>query len=130
MTIPTERQVLRKICDMYYGQYLLSKRNERLAQILVPISVEDVAKSLGTDKHLLFGYLRHLDRKYTVKSDQPHTAAARLFMPKVGEYRDAVDFPYLVALLANHEQERSKFLWSIVLSAIAIVISFAALFFK
>jgi len=120
--IPTEREVLRKIYDMYYPAYLEAKETDRLAQTLVSISVEDVATALKADKHLLFGYLRYLDRKYKVASDQPNTYS-HLYMPKVAAFRHAVDFPYLAAILAGHEHEQRKFNWSLWLSVLAIGIS-------
>lgn len=126
LNIPSERDILQKIYTIYLDSYLRDVKKNSLNEIFVQINVEDVATALGMDKHLLFGYLRYLDRKYK-KMSGPNTAEAHLFMPKVGQYRHAVDFPYLVAILAGHDQEHSKFTWTLWLSGAAIFISLVSL---
>lgn len=124
--IPSERTVLKTIYEIYYTDYVQKKATNRLGEIFVNIDVSMVADELAVDKHLLFGYLRHLDRKYVMKS-KPHVAEAHLFAIKVGEFRHAVDFPYLAAILAAFEEEERKFNWTRGLSVLALIISIAAL---
>lgn len=124
--IPAEQVVLRSIYDLYYESYIQKKATDQLGEIFVEIDVGLVADALKVDKHLLFGYLRHLDRKYIIRS-RPHVAEAHLFTIKVGNFRHAVDFPYLAAILAALELEHRRFNWTRGLSVLALIISFAAL---
>lgn len=124
--IPPEHVVLRSIYDLYYESYIQKKALDQLGEIFIEIDVSLVADALEVDKHLLFGYLRHLDRKYIIRS-KPHVAEAHLFTIKVGKFRHAVDFPYLAAILAALELEHRRFNWTRGLSVLALIISFAAL---
>ncbi|MEJ8419367.1 hypothetical protein [Xanthomonas oryzae] len=57
--IPTERQVLRCIYDMYLPNYPFQPEKGSIGQFIMPIDVEAVATRLGTSKYLLFGYLTY-----------------------------------------------------------------------
>ncbi|HBK48080.1 MAG TPA: hypothetical protein DDZ74_01700 [Pseudomonas sp.] len=124
--IPPEQVVLRSIYDLYYDSYIHKKALDQLAEIFIEIDVSLVADALKVDRHLLFGYLRHLDRKYIIRS-KPNVAEAHLFAIKVGNLRHAVDFPYLAAILSALELEHRRFNWTRGLSVLALIISLAAL---
>lgn len=110
--IPTERQVLRCIYDMYLPQYPFQPEKGPIGQVMIPIDIESVAEQLGTSKYLLFGYLNsYLDQKYRHKTGE--NSYIHLFAPVAGDMRHVVNFPYLAAILAGHDQEHSKFAWSL-----------------
>ncbi|AZR31257.1 hypothetical protein [Xanthomonas vasicola] len=124
--IPTERQVLRCIYDMYLPNYPFQPEKGSIGQFIIPIDVEAVATRLGTSKYLLFGYLNsYLDHKYRQKTGE--NSAVHLFAPVVGDMRNAVNFPYLAAILAGHDQEHSKFAWSLGVSLVALALSVGAI---
>lgn len=121
-SIPTERQVLRCIYDMYESKYPHEIENSTLGQVMVPIDIDGVASKLGCDKRLLFGYLfYHLDHKHSYKTGE--NSSVHLFAPRVGDLRNAVNFPLLAAILAGHDQEHSKFAWSLGVSLVALALS-------
>ena len=124
--IPTERQVLRCIYDMYLPHYPFQPEKGPIGQVMIPVDLEAVAMRLGTEKHLLFGYLNsYLDHKYRHKTGE--NSFIHLFAPVAGDMRHAVNFPYLAAILADHDQEHSKFAWSLGVSLIALALSVGAI---
>lgn len=124
--IPTERKVLRCIYDMNETKYLEEAQQAHLNQIMVPIDLDAVSSKLGCSKYLLFGYLYyHLDHKHRYKSGE--NASVHLFAPKAGPLQNAVNFPYLAAILAGHDQEHSKFAWSLGVSLVALALSVGAI---
>ena len=125
-SIPKDRQVLRCIYDMYEARYPYEPENGSIGQVMVPIDIDAVAARINCDKHLLFGYLYyHLDHKHRYKAGE--TASVVLFAPRVGEMKNAVNFPYLAAILAGHDQEHSKFAWSLGVSVVALALSVGAI---
>lgn len=124
--IPTEREVLRCIYDMYAPQFPLASDKGSLGKVFVPLDIEVIAEKLFVDKHLLFGYLNtHLDHKYCYQTGEK--SFVRLFSPVVGDLRHAINFPYLAAILAEREQEHSKFAWSLGVSLVALALSVGAI---
>ncbi|GAA3988178.1 hypothetical protein GCM10022279_09110 [Comamonas faecalis] len=122
--IPTERQVLRCIYDAYEPFFPVEGSN--IGKVMVAIDIEAVAKKLGTDKHVLFGYLYyHLDHKYRYQTGE--NSYVHLFAPKAGELRHAINLPYLAAILAGQDQEHSKFAWSLGVSLVALALSVGAI---
>lgn len=122
--IPTERQVLRCIYDTYEPSFPAEGRS--IAKVMVAIDIEAIAKKLGCDKHVLFGYLYyHLDHKYRYQTGE--NAYVHLFAPKAGELRHAINLPYLAAILAGQDQEHSKFAWSLGVSLVALALSVGAI---
>ena len=120
------RQVLRRIYDMYLPKYPFNPEKGPIGQVMIPIDVEAVASSLGMNKYLLFGYLTsYLDHKYRHKTGE--NSAVHLFAPVVGDMRHAVNLPYLAAILAGHDQEHSKFAWSLGVSLVALALSVGAI---
>lgn len=123
-SVPTERQVLRCIFDMYEGAFPV--KGPSLGKTMIAIDIDAVAQKLGCDKNILFGYLYyHIDYKYRYKTGE--NTSVHLFAPAVGELRNAVNLPYLTAVLAAQEQEHSKFAWSLGVSLIALALSVGAI---
>lgn len=124
--IPTEREVLRCIYDMYESDYCAEANPASSQQVAFPIDFDAVSERLGCNKYLLFGYLYyHLDHKYRYPSGE--SGYVYLFSPKVGDLRHAVNFPYLAAILASLDQEHSKFAWSLGVSLVALALSVGAI---
>ncbi len=124
--IPTERQLLRCIYDMYLPQYPFQPEKGSVGQVMIPIDMEAVASRLGASKYLLFGYLNsYLDHKYRHKIGD--NSYIHLFAQVAGDMRNVVNFPYLAAILACHDQEHSKFAWSLGVSLVALALSVGAI---
>ena len=122
--IPTERQVLRCIYDMYESSFPTKESN--IGKVFVEIDVEAIATKLGCDENILFGYLYyHLDHKHRYKTGE--NSSTHLFTPKAGELHHAINFPYLAAILAGQDQEHSKFIWSLGVSLVALALSVGAI---
>lgn len=123
-SIPTEREVLRCIYDMYEESFPVE--GPSIGTVMVAIDLGAVAKKLCCDKHILFGYLYyHLDHKYRYSTGE--NSSVHLFAPKVGELRHAINLPYLAAILAGQDQEHSKFIWSLGVSLVALSLSVGAI---
>ncbi len=126
--LPTDRQILKCIFEMYESEYpgipVGSTRGENDPHL--PIDVRAVAKRLGCNAELLFGRLYyHLDHRYRYKQDSG--SLVPLFSLQAGTKRHTINFPYLVAVLAEHQQEYRNRLWSLGISIVAIVLSVASL---
>lgn len=123
-SIPTERQVLRCIYDMYESQFPIE--GPSVGKTMIAVNIEAVAKKLSCDRHILFGYLYyHLDHKYRYSTGEKRSV--HLFAPSVGDLRHAINLPYLAAILAGQDQEHSKFTWSLGVSLIALALSVGAI---
>lgn len=124
--IPTEREVLREIYEMYKSQYPFKPEDGPIGQVFIPLDLDALSINLNVDKHLLFGYLdTHLDHKYCYKTGE--NSYVRLFSSVVGGQRYAINFPYLAAILAERDQEHSKFAWSLGVSLVALALSVGAI---
>lgn len=122
--IPTERQVLRCIYDTY--EPVFPVEGSTSGKVFVQIDIELIAKQLGCDKNVLFGYLYyHLDHKYRYSSGEK--MSVHLFTPRAGELSNAINLPYLAAILAGADQEHSKFAWSLGVSLVALALSIGAI---
>lgn len=122
--IPTERQVLRCIYDTYEPHFPVE--GAQSGKVFVQIDMEKIASRLGCDKNVLFGYLYyHLDHKYRYLSGE--RSHVHLFTPRAGELRNAINLPYLAAILAGQDQEHSKFAWSLGVSLVALALSVGAI---
>jgi hypothetical protein len=123
-SIPTEREVLRCIYDMYEASFPVE--GSSAGKVMVSIDINAVAERLHCDEHILFGYLYyHLDHKYRYSAGE--NLSVHLFAPKAGELSNAINLPYLAAILAGQDQEHSKFIWSLGLSLVALALSVGAI---
>lgn len=122
--IPTEREVLRAIYEMYVD--LFADGNATEGKSFIPIDVPAVAKRLSCDTNLLFGYLYYyLEHKYRYKGSGDTIVS--LFAMQIGGVCHAINFGYLAAILAGHDQEHSKYRWSLSISLIALALSVGAI---
>lgn len=124
----TDREVLCCIYSMYESAYPGVKPGQTRGENdpYVPIDVRAVASKLGMKHELLFGRLYYdLDAKHRYK--QEGGAAVNLFLLDVQGKGHSVNFPYLAAILAGHEQEYKKLFWSMAFSVAALLMSLASL---
>ncbi len=118
--LPTERQILKCILDLYESNYPGEAPKEN--DPYMPIDVKEVATRLKCKPELLFGYLYYyLDHKYRYQNDSG--VWTNLFSIKVGEKRHCVNYPYLAGILASNEVEHRRNLWSLRLSGAAVTLS-------
>jgi hypothetical protein len=127
VAIPTNLELL----DAIYGQYRdtflsYSKASPaRSSKVYVPIDVTSIATALKTDAEELFGRLYfHLDHKY--RYQQEGGEMVHLFALQIGDDRHCIHFPYLAAILAEHQDDNRRQRWALRLSVISIFVAFAS----
>jgi hypothetical protein len=126
--LPTDRDILKKIYNKYYDTFEDFERESktRSSKIYVPIDIEEIANELHVDSELMFGRLYyHLNKKYGYT--QPNGSKVYLLAPKVGNDKNAVNFPLLSAILAEMEETHKKNRLSIIFSIASLFISLLAL---
>jgi hypothetical protein len=125
--LPTDREVLECLFEMNEKAYPGETTGARgVNDPYVPVDLWAAATRLNTKPELLFGRLYyHLDAKHRYKQNTDEWV--NLFLLNVENKRHAVHFPYLCAILAGHDQEYRKQLWSIAFSVLALVLSIASL---
>jgi hypothetical protein len=122
--VPTERQVLRCIFDMY--EPVFPVEGATAGKVFVQIDVEAIAQKLRCEKNIMFGYLySHLDHKYRYQTGE--STFIHLFAPRAGDLKHAINLPYLAAILAGLDQEHSKFAWSFGVSLVALALSIGSI---
>jgi len=100
--LPTDRQVLKCIYEMYLPMYPGAQSGSRGENDpYLSIDVPAVAVKLGCKPELLFGRL-YCDLDYRHRYQQDDGVKVPLFTLQHGEKRHAVNFPYLAAILAGH----------------------------
>jgi hypothetical protein len=126
--LPTDRQILKCIYAMYEASYpgVPPGESRGANDPHLQIDISAVAKRLKCKPELLFGLLYyHLDAKHRYKQDSG--ANVHLFALQAGSKHHAVNFPYLAAILANHDLEHRRQLWSVGLSLLALALSAGAI---
>ena len=127
-SLPTDRKILKCIYEMYELDYPGKENGEARGKNdpYLPIKVHDVAARLGCSAEMLFGLLYyHLDAKY--RYEQGSDSMVHLFSLKLGSEIHCVNFPYLAAVLAEKDTEHKRQLWSLAISLMALVLSFASI---
>lgn len=93
----------------------------------LPIEISAISKKLKYRPELLFGRLYYyLDQKHRYK--QENGSLVPLFLLNCKGKGHCVHFPYLVSILAGHQEEHRKQSWALAISVIALVISLATIF--
>lgn len=126
--LPTDRQVLKCIYEMYESSYpgAIPGQVRGENDPYLPIDVHAVAKKLKCKPELLFGRLYYyLDAKHRYQQDGG--ALVCLFLLNFQGKGHCVHFPYLASVLAGHNEEHRRQLWSLSLSIVALVLSIAAI---
>lgn len=118
--IPTERDVLLCIYKLHYSDY--PGNTDGSNDPYIAIDIEKVAKRLSCKPELIFGYLYyHLDAKHRYKTQENITT--HLFTVGIGGKRHALNFPYMSAILAGHNNEHRRQSWTVTFSVIALFLS-------
>ncbi len=126
--LPTDFKILSAIYGRYYSDFqAYSKDNKkRSSKIYVPIDIVGIAKSLGVDEDIIFGRLYyHLNKKYGYTQD--NGSKVFIFTPICGDDKDCVNFPLLASVLAKLKDENIKFLWTLCISIISLVIAIVSI---
>lgn len=126
--LPTDRQVLRCIYEMYEAAYPGVPPGEVRGENdpYLSIDVYAVAKLLDCKPELLFGRLYYyLDAKHRYK--QENGALVSLFYLNLQGKRHCVHFPFLASVLAGHDDDHRRHSWSLAVSFVALVLSVAAI---
>jgi hypothetical protein len=126
--IPTDLKIFETLYKAYESEFESRSQSETSGQskIYVPVDIDEVAKKLGTDAHILFGRLYyHLDERYRYQQD--NGSMVHLFAIVVGDEKHCINFPYLVGLLADYRLQDRRNLWALGISILSIVIAAAAL---
>jgi hypothetical protein len=126
-SLPTDRNLLGVIFREYYPPFAaFSEENKtRSSKIWVPIDIETLARRFRTDPDMIFGRLYyHLNGKYGQEIDG---GRLEFFQMRVGADKHCVNFPFLASVLADLEQESSRFAWATAIAALSLVVSIASI---
>lgn len=129
MKTPSDLKVLSIIYKLYYEEFTNHSRekdiqNGRESKIYVPIDCVMIANELNVDRDIVFGRLYyHMQKKYGYTNDDGTKVA--FYTSIEGEEKRCVNFPLLASVLAGLQQENNKFLWAMLMSAMALTVSIA-----
>lgn len=122
--IPTDREILEFIYKSYFKEFCdFDKSNpSRRTKIYLPIDISKIANHFNVDNDLIFGrLLYHLEQKYGYK--QPNENSVFFFALELGKETKCINFPYMVSILSDMQDQHKKFVWSVKLSSLALIIS-------
>ncbi len=126
--LPTDLEILNHIYKTYSNDFCHYPfdDNERRSLIYVPIDVKQIAESMKTNPHILFGRLYyHLDQKYRYTQDDG--SKVHLFAFKVGKDRHCINYPYLAAIVSERKTEHKRNLLALSLSLLSLVVAVGSL---
>lgn len=126
MKVPTDIKILSSIYKIYYDSFtkFLNEDGEknRSAKIYVPIDCDLIGKKLGVDGDIIFGRLYYyLNEKYSF--DKPDNVKVSLFTTIGGEDKRCIQFPLMASILAKLKDEKKRYITSIWLSALSLLIA-------
>jgi hypothetical protein len=128
MKVPTDLQILQSVYDRYYSEFEAFKtgeKNSRASKVYVPIDVDLIGEKLGVDGDIIFGRLYyHFNNKYSF-------GKVEFFSLSIGEIgkqdKHCIQFPYMASVLADLQNENTKFRIATRLAWVSIGISIIAL---
>ncbi len=126
----TDRKILNTIYEYHYDDFLnySKEQQNRKSKNHIPIDLQSIADDLDMDIELLWGRLYyHLDKKYSFHGNNETT---HLFVIKIGEDRNAINFPLLSAIAAELNESHKRFTIPIVLSIVAVIVSVTSVLIK
>lgn len=127
MKIPTDRQILETIYNLYHESYKTFTADSRSTKIYMPIDCQLVADKLGVDGDIVFGRLYyHLEKKYGYK--QEDNSKVHLFAMYIGGDKHCINFPLMTSVLASLQEAKKEFWTPTIIAGVALVIAIIALF--
>ena len=126
--VPTNLEILNTIYELYHEEFLsynkdkdIKDKDIRDTKIYVPIDCQKVADILRVDGDIVFIRLySYLERKHGYKQDDGSKVG--FFALKIGEDRHCVNFPLMVAVLADLSEAESKFLTTVAIGILVAVV--------
>jgi hypothetical protein len=89
---------------------------------MVPIDCPEVAEQLNVHVNIMFGRLYyHLEKKHGY--DQQDGSRVAFFALQCGKDRYCVNLPLLASVLAEFQEQQTRFIWPLILSVIALTVS-------
>lgn len=131
MKIPTDRQILEVIFEHYRTAFAGYEENkDRSSKIYVPIDCQKIARILGTERDIVFGRLYyHLEHKhgYVQKDGSKDGSKVHFFTLKAGNDAKCVNFPLLVSVLADLQEQEKRFWVPTVASFLSLGVAIGSL---
>lgn len=122
--IPSDFTLMKEIYVRHYKEFKDFTKGEpsRETKIYVPIDIKSIAKRFSADENMIFGRLYyHLEKKYGYTNDDG--SLVPFFSSRVGQDKNAVNFPLLASIVSGLREERSTQLTTRIISISAIIIS-------
>jgi hypothetical protein len=117
---PTDFELLRHIHERYADDFRSGYPGGRSSKPFVPLDIPAIADQFGVDVDSIFGRLHyHLEREYGERDQVGGRPRKQFFVQKVGDDANAVNFPFLEAVLAGLWEQRRRdtlALWTAILS--------------
>lgn len=126
---PTDLEILKEIHRRYAAEFTAydEKNPTRETKYFVPIDIKSIADEFGADPDSILGRLYYdMDRRHGYETDAGEVL--HLFTSQIGSDKHAVNFPLLEAVLANLQQSRDRFIYPLMLSIVALVLSILGYF--
>lgn len=128
MKIPSDRKILEVIVKNYKATFAAYEADTtiRASKIYVPVDCAQIAKELKTEPDIVFGRLYyHLERKHGyVQSDGTKVP---FFTLKAGGDAKCVNFPLLVSVLADLQQDGKRFAISTAVAFLSLGVSIGSM---
>lgn len=122
--IPTDERLLAEIYKRYeraFGDFS-DENKTRSTKIWVPIDIDVLAGRFRCDPDLVFGRLYyHMNAKYG-----SHTGdgdSVNVFSLRIGRDAHCVNFPLLVSVLADLQDDKKRFIVSTRMAALSLIVS-------
>ena len=122
--IPTDETLIAIIYKRYLKTFsdFSDDEKSRVTKIWVPIDIDELARKFRCDPDLIFGRLYyHMNEKYG--SSTGDGQEVNFFNMRLGSDRHVVNFPLLVSVLADLQDNRKRFIISTRLAALSLVVS-------
>ena len=126
---PTDLQVLDAIYRRYYDAFVKTEgvSGPHATKNFVPIDAQSIADEFGVDPDIIFGRLYYsLEQRFGIKDKDG--SSVPFFALEVGGDVRAIHFPMMAGILAELRAERRRFVTSMWLSIVAIIVSLVSLF--
>lgn len=120
---PTDRDILRLIYNLYYNDFNSYTKGSRTTKNFVPIDIAKIAREFKVDEDIIFGRLYyHLNKKYGYKQDDGSLVS--FFSRNLGgDNNNSVNFPLLSSVLAELNDDHSRFKLAIIISVASLILA-------